>query len=541
MLEDIERYLTNQPILARPPSAFYQFRKLVERHKVAFAGLAIIFALLSGFAAVMAAQSVRIANERDKAVRAEQTAEERKNEADQQRHIAEDNLKKADAERIRAEGQTALAEEAKKAEEEQRRKAEDSLREAKQLKAVAETQTSLARQQKSLADQSSIEANDQKTLAVNEAEKNRQMLYVSETNLADQAMVQADIPRVQDLLENQIPGPSQSDFRGPEWYHLWRLSHQELMTFRPTGTVLSTSFSSDGKMLAVSDALVSDIGTSSPKITLIDAATRNQVETFAEHRFLAFLPNEKLLAITENNKVGIVDIRTKKISPSKIEVSPSSIPAFSPNGNLMANLGRDGTVEIWDIATGNKMFSLKSGENIYPGNDLVPLKGPDKSIPSSLLSMFSSPIRFSADGKVLALASNFSSVKLWDLATGRELPGLESDGMDFFSLAFSPDGKIMASQAIGEEKPIKLWDLKTKSVIAVLKGQGQPNLGTGSPLAWSWSTLCGFLARRKDFSDNQWSRGEILGRRRRTGNGYDPKGHGAVVQHFFHFLPTVKT
>ncbi len=32
--EDIERYLTDQPILARPASPFYQFRKLVARHKL---------------------------------------------------------------------------------------------------------------------------------------------------------------------------------------------------------------------------------------------------------------------------------------------------------------------------------------------------------------------------------------------------------------------------------------------------------------------------------------------------------------------------
>ena len=71
MAEDVSRYLTNQPIQARPPSAFYQFRKLVARHKVPFASLAAIFTLLLGFAITMAMQSARIARERDKVAQRE--------------------------------------------------------------------------------------------------------------------------------------------------------------------------------------------------------------------------------------------------------------------------------------------------------------------------------------------------------------------------------------------------------------------------------------------------------------------------------------
>jgi serine/threonine protein kinase len=52
LIEDIGRYLTDQPILARPSSAAYQLRKLVARHKAAFA-FAVTFALLvTGFTGV---------------------------------------------------------------------------------------------------------------------------------------------------------------------------------------------------------------------------------------------------------------------------------------------------------------------------------------------------------------------------------------------------------------------------------------------------------------------------------------------------------
>ncbi|MBP1678975.1 MAG: serine/threonine protein kinase with repeat, partial [Bacteroidetes bacterium] len=65
--EDVQRYLTNQPLLARPPSAAYQFRKLVMRHKAPFAAAAGAFVLLLAFSIAMTVQAVRIAKERDRA------------------------------------------------------------------------------------------------------------------------------------------------------------------------------------------------------------------------------------------------------------------------------------------------------------------------------------------------------------------------------------------------------------------------------------------------------------------------------------------
>ncbi len=46
---DIQRHLTNQPILARPPSAIYQLRKLVARNKLPFSFASVLGLLLIGF------------------------------------------------------------------------------------------------------------------------------------------------------------------------------------------------------------------------------------------------------------------------------------------------------------------------------------------------------------------------------------------------------------------------------------------------------------------------------------------------------------
>jgi len=65
--EDIDRFLKNQPILARPASAAYQLRKMVQRHKVPFFSAAAILLLLAGSVITLSIQANTIAHERDRA------------------------------------------------------------------------------------------------------------------------------------------------------------------------------------------------------------------------------------------------------------------------------------------------------------------------------------------------------------------------------------------------------------------------------------------------------------------------------------------
>ena len=65
--EDVERYLMGQPIQARPPSAVYQLRKMIARHRIGFAFSLVLALLVAGSAIVMSVQAGRIALERDRA------------------------------------------------------------------------------------------------------------------------------------------------------------------------------------------------------------------------------------------------------------------------------------------------------------------------------------------------------------------------------------------------------------------------------------------------------------------------------------------
>lgn len=74
--DDIRRYLNNQPVLAQSPSAMYQVRKLVSRHKAGFSFAAAVVVLLTGFSVTMALENKRVTNERDRANREAQVAQQ---------------------------------------------------------------------------------------------------------------------------------------------------------------------------------------------------------------------------------------------------------------------------------------------------------------------------------------------------------------------------------------------------------------------------------------------------------------------------------
>jgi tetratricopeptide (TPR) repeat protein len=94
---DVQRYLAEEPVLARPPSRLYLFTKLVRRNKLAFAAaVAVALALLLG-AAVSVWQAAR-------AIRAER-------EQSQLRKEAEAESKEAKMEAKRAESAESLAKE----------------------------------------------------------------------------------------------------------------------------------------------------------------------------------------------------------------------------------------------------------------------------------------------------------------------------------------------------------------------------------------------------------------------------------------------
>jgi len=68
-------------------------------------------------------------------------------------------------------------------------------------------------------------------------------------------------------------------------------------------------------------------------------------------------------------------------------------------------------------------------------------------------------VAFSSDGHLLASAGGNKTVKLWDVAEGREARTLEGHTADVRAVAFSPDGIHLASG--GYDETIKVWEIRT--------------------------------------------------------------------------------
>jgi WD40 repeat protein/uncharacterized caspase-like protein len=266
------------------------------------------------------------------------------------------------------------------------------------------------------------------------------------------------------------------------------------------------AFSPDNRLLAAAGA--------NNSVKVWEVLTGREVQTLSGTQasfmsalgvsFIGFSADSKKL-VTISDAIRVWDttswqaaktIDTAAINPSGFTGGEGGV-ALSPDGNQLARVEADGSktlIKILDLSTGASARSIDLSHRQIDNLELsfttdgrlmaagivekklklweLTSKPSERELGPTAKDY--SPIRFSRNGLFVAMTEGYT-VKLWDVATGRELPALSLPNNGVFAnnggtfIGFSADGKKIGTGGFGT--PTLLWETETGKQLLTLKGR----------------------------------------------------------------------
>jgi ferric-dicitrate binding protein FerR (iron transport regulator) len=157
----------------------------------------------------------------------------------------------------------------------------------------------------------------------------------------------------------------------------------------------------------------------------------------------SFSSSGRLLAITSarDHTAVVVDLATgqRQVVVAKLPARAVCV-GISPDDTRLAVADIQGHVEIHDISAGKLQQSFQVPDGAVQG------------------------LTFSPDGRHLAMGLRFGTVRMWDLASGKQLyvlagPTRPGSTASIRPMFFTPDQKTLATTESLDDSTVRLWDL----------------------------------------------------------------------------------
>ncbi len=214
------------------------------------------------------------------------------------------------------------------------------------------------------------------------------------------------------------------------------------------GAINGISLSPDGSQIAVGSAT---------GIWLYDARTGAELALFTDYMsetgLVAFSPDGKTLVNGMYDTLLIWDVATGKLlkSVKRQRARIESLRILEDSKTLLCE-NYDGSVRLWDVTTGleKQEFNPKASDGF--GGVLQSAFGYEVTAAGLYLNKIN-------DNGIYAVGYKNGKIRLKDATTGKLQKTLQGPKDRVSQLVFSPDGTLLAADAI--DGPLRLWDITT--------------------------------------------------------------------------------